>query len=42
MHALLFNGMVDIMEEVWKKQEKGEEKLLPLKTAGNYEVVYAD
>ena len=42
MHASLFNGMVDIMEDVWKKQEKGEEKLLPLKTAGNYEVVYAD
>jgi len=42
MHASLFNGMVDIFEEVWKKQEEGTEKLLPLKMGGNYEVVYAD
>jgi hypothetical protein len=42
MHASLFNGMVDIFEEIWKKQEEGTQKLLPLKMGGNYEVVYAD
>ena len=41
MHASLFNGMVDVLEEVWKKQESGKEQLLPLQTAGNYEVVHA-
>jgi hypothetical protein len=42
MHASLFNGMVDVLEEVWKKQEAGKEKLLPFRMAGNYEVVHAD
>lgn len=42
MHASLFNGMVDVVEEVWKKQEAGKEKLLPFQKAGNYEVVHAD
>lgn len=34
--------MVDIIEEVWRKQEAGRERLLPFKMAGNYEVVHAD
>ncbi|KAG7373320.1 tubulin-tyrosine ligase family protein [Nitzschia inconspicua] len=42
MHASLFNGMVDVIEEVWEKQEAGRERLLPFKNAGNYEVVHAD
>lgn len=42
MHASLFNGMVDILEEVWQKQEEGTRKLLPLEGAGNWEVIYAD
>jgi hypothetical protein len=41
MHASLFNGMVDVLEEVWKKQEGGM-PLLPLEKTGNWEVIYAD
>lgn len=42
MHASLFNGMVDVIDEVLQKQETGHERLLPFKFAGNYEVVHAD
>jgi hypothetical protein len=41
MHASLFNGMVDILEEVGRKQELGL-PLLPLEKSGNWEIVYAD
>jgi len=41
MHASLFNGMVDILEEVGQKQEH-QESLLPLEKSGNWEIVYAD
>ena len=41
MHASLFNGMVDILEEVGYKQEHGI-PLLPLNKSGNWEVIYAD
>mmetsp|Transcript_8243 Transcript_8243/g.9134 ORF Transcript_8243/g.9134 Transcript_8243/m.9134 type:complete len:577 (+) Transcript_8243:99-1829(+) len=41
MHASLFNGMVDILEEVGHKQELGI-PLLPLENSGNWEVIYAD
>jgi hypothetical protein len=42
LHASLFNGMVDILEEIWHKQERGAHKILPLQRAGNWEVIYAD
>jgi hypothetical protein len=41
MHAQLFNGMTDIMEEIWKKQEEGS-PLLPLENLGNWQILYAD
>ncbi|VEU38683.1 unnamed protein product [Pseudo-nitzschia multistriata] len=41
MHASLFNGMVDILEEVGQKQEN-QEPLLPLEKSGNWEIIYAD
>jgi len=41
MHASIFNGMVDILEEVGLKQELGI-PLLPLENSGNWEVIYAD
>ena len=41
MHASLFNGMVDVLEEIGQKQETGE-PLLPLEKSGNWEIVYAD
>lgn len=41
MHASLFNGMVDVLEEIWKKQEAGV-ALLPLENLGNWEIIYAD
>jgi hypothetical protein len=41
MHASLFNGMVDVLEEVGRKQEQNQD-LLPLEKSGNWEIVYAD
>jgi hypothetical protein len=41
MHASLFNGMVDVLEEVGFKQEHNQ-PLLPLKKSGNWEIIYAD
>jgi len=41
MHASLFNGMVDILEEVGLKQE-AQQPLLPLEKSGNWEIIYAD
>eukprot|EP00536_Pseudo-nitzschia_multiseries_P005017 jgi/Psemu1/323707/estExt_fgenesh1_pg.C_900015 len=41
MHASLFNGMVDILEEVGRKQEQ-QEQLLPFEKSGNWEIIYAD
>lgn len=41
MHARLFRGMVDTLEEVWLKQEAGQ-KLLPLKNTGEWQVIYAN
>jgi len=41
MHASLFNGMADVLEEVGRKQERNED-LLPLEKSGNWEIIYAD
>jgi len=41
MHASLFNGMVDVLEEVGRKQEQNL-PLLPLEKSGNWELIYAD
>jgi hypothetical protein len=41
MHGSLFNGMTDIMEEIWHKQEAGL-PVLPLSHMGNWQVLYAD
>lgn len=41
MHASLFNGMVDVLDEVQSKQERGQH-VLPLENIGNWEVLYAD
>jgi len=41
MHNRLFRGIVDTLEEIWQKQEKGE-LLIPLKHTGEWEVIYAD
>ena len=46
MHASLFNGMVDVLEEIWTKQQDPKEdseapsSLLPLQHQGNWEVIY--
>lgn len=41
MHARLFRGIVDTMEEIWKKQEEGK-PVLPLINTGEWEVIYGD
>mmetsp|Transcript_17086 Transcript_17086/g.19687 ORF Transcript_17086/g.19687 Transcript_17086/m.19687 type:complete len:541 (+) Transcript_17086:70-1692(+) len=41
MHASMFNGMFDTLEEVSTKQELGM-TLLPFDKSGNWEVIYAD
>jgi hypothetical protein len=41
MHDKLFGGMVDTLEEVWQKQEAGEQ-LLPLNNTGGWEIIYGD
>jgi hypothetical protein len=41
MHDQLFSGMVNMMEDVWRKQEAGE-PVLPFKDSGKWEVFYAD
>eukprot|EP00537_Pseudo-nitzschia_pungens_P017582 CAMPEP_0172411832 /NCGR_PEP_ID=MMETSP1061-20121228/77595_1 /TAXON_ID=37318 /ORGANISM="Pseudo-nitzschia pungens, Strain cf. pungens" /LENGTH=560 /DNA_ID=CAMNT_0013148047 /DNA_START=101 /DNA_END=1783 /DNA_ORIENTATION=+ len=41
MHASLFNGMVDVLEEVGRKQER-KQSLLPFEKSGNWEIIYAD
>jgi hypothetical protein len=41
MHDQLFSGMVDIMQEIWQKQEAGE-PVLPFENPGKWEVIYAD
>ena len=41
MHASLFNGMVDVLEEISQKQEAGK-PVLPLQRLGNWEVIYGD
>jgi hypothetical protein len=41
MHASLFNGMVDVLEEISQKQEAGL-PVLPLEKLGNWEIIYAD
>lgn len=48
MHASMFNGMVDVLEEIWTKQqqepaegsESSSSSLLPLQHQGNWEVIY--
>jgi hypothetical protein len=44
MHASLFNGMIDVLDEIWTKQQdpnaEGKESLLPLQHQGNWEVLY--
>jgi hypothetical protein len=41
MHGSLFNGMVDVLEEIGRKQEAGVH-VMPLEKSGNWEVIYAD
>jgi hypothetical protein len=41
MHGSLFNGMVDVLEEIGQKQEAGV-PVMPLEKSGNWEVIYAD
>ena len=41
MHDQLFRTMVDIIDEILEKQEKGE-NLLPIRNPGFWQVVYAD
>ena len=41
MHDQMFRTMVDVLDEIIVKQEKGE-NLLPLKNIGKWQVVYAD
>ena len=41
MHGSLFNGMTDIMEEIWHKQEKGL-SVMPLQNVGNWQILYGD
>jgi hypothetical protein len=41
MHGSLFNGMTDIMEEIWHKQEQGL-PVMPLQNVGNWQVLYGD
>jgi hypothetical protein len=41
MHDQMFRTMVDVLDEIIGKQEKGE-NLLPLKSIGKWQVVYAD
>jgi hypothetical protein len=41
MHGSLFNGMTDIMEEIWHKQEQGV-SIMPLENVGNWQVLYGD
>jgi hypothetical protein len=41
MHGSLFNGMTDIMEEIWHKQEAGV-SVMPLSNMGNWQILYAD
>lgn len=41
MHDQMFRTMVDVLDDVLEKQEKGE-NLLPLKNPGFWQVVYAD
>ena len=37
----MFQGMVAVMEEIWEKQEESE-LVMPLKTLGNWELLYGD
>jgi hypothetical protein len=41
MHGSLFNGMTDIMEEIWHKQERGL-PIMPLQNLGNWQILYGD
>ena len=41
MHNRLFRGMVDTIEEIWRKQEDGK-PVLPMENTGEWEVIYAD
>jgi hypothetical protein len=41
MHGSLFNGMTDIMEEIWHKQEQGL-PIMPLQNVGNWQILYGD
>jgi hypothetical protein len=41
MHDQLFSGMVDMIEDVWQKQEAGE-PVLPFTNSGKWELIYAD
>lgn len=41
LHDEVFSDCLDILEEVWQKQEAGE-AVLPLKHTGGWEVIYGD
>ncbi|KAG7365589.1 tubulin-tyrosine ligase family protein [Nitzschia inconspicua] len=41
MHGSLFNGMTDIMEEIWHKQEQGL-PVMPIQNVGNWQILYGD
>jgi hypothetical protein len=42
LHSSLFLGLVDVLEEVWKKQEKVNSSVMPLEHLGNWQAIYGD
>jgi hypothetical protein len=41
LHASMFQGMIDILEQVWEKQAN-KEMVLPFQREGNWEILYGD
>jgi hypothetical protein len=41
LHNSMFQGMTDILEQVWKSQEN-KELVMPLQRKGNWEILYGD
>jgi hypothetical protein len=41
LHASMFQGMIDIMEQVWERQEN-KELVMPLQRMENWEILYGD
>ncbi|KAL3920562.1 MAG: hypothetical protein SGILL_003199 [Bacillariaceae sp.] len=42
LHASVFLGLADALEEVWSKQEKLNGPVMPLTDIGNWEAIYGD